>query len=327
MKKPRKRKSSHPTLHILSTAGIAVIALAACGALAGCALYSRSVLQSPQMAAVITSVLVDLANDDRKDEDLGTLTVNPKLVAAAQAKADDMAAKGYFAHTSPDGRSSWSWFKDQGYSFAYAGENLAVNFSDSADVEEAWMDSPTHRANILNGKFTEIGIATAVGEYKGKKTTFVVQMFGTPSAKAATAPIREITNAAEPEEIAVATTREVLGTQVEEVPAKAEPAAAAAETDAPPDPAPVVTSETTYAPAWGFLATAPKTLLRNIYLASALALLLALITLTGFEFKKHHFRHMYAAAFLIVLMGGLFVVADTVVFRDPLIAQADHIAG
>jgi hypothetical protein len=95
-------------------------------------------------------------------------------------KANDMATKGYFAHTSPEGLSPWYWFKQAGYDFVYAGENLAVNFSDSAEVDKAWMNSPGHRDNILNTKYTEVGIATANGMYQGRPTTFVVQEFGRP---------------------------------------------------------------------------------------------------------------------------------------------------
>ena len=68
-----------------------------------------------------------------------------------------------------------------GYPFKYAGENLAINFQDSKEVSDAWLASPEHKANILNPKFTEIGIATAQGMYSGKNATFVVQLFGTPA--------------------------------------------------------------------------------------------------------------------------------------------------
>ncbi len=95
-------------------------------------------------------------------------------------KADDMATKGYFAHTSPEGLTPWYWFAQVGYNYTYAGENLAINFNESKDVDTAWLASPTHRANILNSHYTEIGIATAQGMYKGVQATFVVQMFGTP---------------------------------------------------------------------------------------------------------------------------------------------------
>ena len=133
-------------------------------------------------ASVQSLVLVDLANKDRDQNDISALTVNPVLVAAAQMKADDMVKNGYFAHTSPAGVTPWYWFGQAGYKFIYAGENLAIDFSESADVNEAWMESPLHRQNILNGNFTEIGVATAEGIYKGERTTFVVQLFASPAS-------------------------------------------------------------------------------------------------------------------------------------------------
>lgn len=138
-------------------------------------------------AAVYSSVLVDLTNEAREEKDLGTLTVNPTLERAALLKATDMAAKGYFAHTSPEGLSPWYWLDQAGYTFIYAGENLAVHFEDTEDVQAALYASPTHRANILDSRFTEIGIATVRGTYQGKKTTFVVESFGTPAKLAVAA--------------------------------------------------------------------------------------------------------------------------------------------
>ncbi len=135
-------------------------------------------------AAVLPAVLVSLANDDRAEEGLGQLTTNAVLEDAARMKAEHMAEHEYFAHVSPDGLDPWYWFYRAGYEFVDAGENLAVNFTDSDDVNQAWLDSPGHRANIMNGKFTEIGIAAVKGEYKGKKTIYVVQLFGTPMAQA-----------------------------------------------------------------------------------------------------------------------------------------------
>lgn len=136
---------------------------------------------SDYFAAIFASVLVQQTNEERAIENLGTLTTNEKLIRAAQMKADDMAARGYFSHITPDGKNSWYWFRQVGYNYAAAGENLAVNFTDSKDVTEAWMHSPSHRSNIMGENYTEIGIATAHGTYKGKEAIFVVQMFGRPS--------------------------------------------------------------------------------------------------------------------------------------------------
>ncbi len=132
------------------------------------------------LSAVIPKVIVDLTNANRATSNLGALATSPILEDAAQRKANHMAEYGYFAHNSPDGVTPWYWFKQAGYEYLYAGENLAVNFSDSVDVDKAWMNSPSHKANIMNGRFTEIGVATARGTYKGKDTVFVVQMFGRP---------------------------------------------------------------------------------------------------------------------------------------------------
>ncbi len=132
-------------------------------------------------ASIIPVALVEMTNEEREAEALGDLTRSTRLDSAAKKKAEDMASQGYFAHDSPTGVTPWHWFSEVGYEYAYAGENLAVHFSESDDVVDAWMDSPGHRANIMNGKYTEIGIGTAKGTYKGSPTVFVVQLFGTPA--------------------------------------------------------------------------------------------------------------------------------------------------
>lgn len=132
------------------------------------------------MAAVMPSVLVSKVNEERQDLSKNQLIVSEKLTEAAQLKANDMASKSYFAHVSPEGKDPWSWLREVNYSFKNAGENLAVNFVDSEDVHKAWMNSPTHKANIVRDGFTEIGIATAEGKYKGKDAIFVAQFFGQP---------------------------------------------------------------------------------------------------------------------------------------------------
>lgn len=137
-------------------------------------------------AAILPNILVDETNNNRAHAALSPLTSNELLAQAAHLKAKDMASKGYFAHTSPEGVTPWYWISQSGYEFVAAGENLAVNFFDSKDVAQAWMNSPSHRANILNAKFTEIGIATAQGMYKGKEAVFVVQFFGRPLPPAIT---------------------------------------------------------------------------------------------------------------------------------------------
>lgn len=325
--KKKPRTGSHTASKLFSATGAILIALASLGALGGAAYYSRTYLLSDDMAAVIASVLVDLTNGDRKDEGLGTLTVNPLLAAAAQAKANDMAEKSYFAHTSPDGTTSWQWFKDVGYVYAYAGENLAVDFSDSDDVARAWMNSPTHRANVLGQNFTEIGIATAVGTYKGHTATFVVQMFGRPAR--ATAPVAAAATVTPPPRTVKPASPRVLGTETEvetpapvTVPAAEHSEATTTASGAPPAAVASVEEAPTYAPAWGGVATSPHAVLRVVYAASALLLLFALLITTGVEFRRHHSRRVATAAVLMLFIGSLFIVADRYIFPSPVVSQA-----
>ena len=133
------------------------------------------------MAAVLPAVLDDLTNGERQSQKLNILTVNPILNKAAEMKANDMAVKGYFAHTSPEGKTPWFWLQTVGYDYQYAGENLAVNFSDSKDVTDAWMNSPTHKANIIKENYTEIGTGIATGMYEGKEAIFVAQVYANPN--------------------------------------------------------------------------------------------------------------------------------------------------
>lgn len=283
----------------------------------------RYLLNSPSLAAVISAVLVDLANADRSAHAVGGLTVSPLLTAAAQAKADDMAAKGYFAHISPDGKNSWHWFKQAGYTFLYAGENLAVDFSDSIDVERAWMDSPTHRANILDGNFTQIGIASAQGVYEGRPTTFVVQMFGTPAPTKTPSEVRTLSTSADPTTPALATTKPVApapAPEVAAVPIAVTAVTAPVTTQVLGTESGAVVSTSPQASWWQNLLASPLSMLRYAYLGLALVILMVLAYVTELEFHRRHLRHVAATMLLFVVMVALFIYADSVLFSEPVIA-------
>ncbi len=134
------------------------------------------------VSTVLPAVVVKLTNAERSELAEAPLRRNSVLDSAAQMKANHMAKNEYFAHYAPNGTSPWYWFDQAGYTYAHAGENLAIHFTDSSEVVDAWMKSPTHRENIVNGNFTEIGVGTAKGEYEGYDTIYVVQLFGTPAA-------------------------------------------------------------------------------------------------------------------------------------------------
>jgi hypothetical protein len=125
--------------------------------------------------------VVELTNQKREENGLSPLTINSKLNEAAQRKAGDMFAFNYWAHNSPSGRNPWSFFQEAGYQYLYAGENLARDFMNSNAVVDAWMASPSHRDNLLNGHYQEIGLAVVNGTLDGVETTLVVQLFGTPA--------------------------------------------------------------------------------------------------------------------------------------------------
>ncbi len=131
------------------------------------------------LSAVFASDVIWYTNTERAQAKVSEVHEDKKLDAAAQAKADDMAAKGYFSHVGPDGALPWTWVLRSGYAYKVAGENLAVRFTDSSDVVHAWMASPSHRANVLKPVYADIGVGVANGMFEGQPATFVVQYFGT----------------------------------------------------------------------------------------------------------------------------------------------------
>lgn len=109
------------------------------------------------------------------------LISNAKLDAAALAKAQDMFKNQYFEHVSPAGAGPEDLAKKVGYDFIAFGENLAMgNFKDEQALVQAWMNSPGHRANILNTRYREIGVAVLKGVFEGQTTWIAVQEFGFP---------------------------------------------------------------------------------------------------------------------------------------------------
>ncbi len=272
-------------------------------------LFQGVLIRQGNLASVVSSVLVDLTNGNRQADNVSSLTVNPLLVEAAQMKANDMAQKGYFAHESPDGLTPWYWFTRAGYRFAYAGENLAINFSDSENVENAWMNSPGHRANILNPNFTEIGIATAKGMYEGRETVFVVQMFGSPASAAK----REPTNTSN---VSVSENKEA-SSSVSSV-AGAEKTGDDVQTVADENNF-VAVKSVDYAPFRDELVASPGKTLSYFYLILGGLIALALFAFIFIEVKKQHPKNILYACLLIIFMAGLLYVSHSFVFSGVII--------
>ena len=177
---PHSRNNYHP--HVFGHRMTALfMALLFAVKIATLSVISFGPIEAAQSSAITTANIIALTNQSREGSGLKDLSENTQLDAAATAKAADMLAKGYFAHVTPDGRTPWDFITTAGYNYISAGENLAVNFTEAENVEDAWMNSPGHRANILNASFQEIGIGISQGQYQGHEAIFVVQMFGTPA--------------------------------------------------------------------------------------------------------------------------------------------------
>lgn len=143
-----------------------------------------SLTASPLTAALeknLTSEnILAVLNDDRSQNGLKPLQANLRLEEAARKKAEHILSLGYFAHTSPSGLAPWDFIRATGFDYSFAGENLAMNYSNVNELEADFLTSPAHRDNLRSGAFTDIGIAIVRGLYQGQEAVITVQMFGTP---------------------------------------------------------------------------------------------------------------------------------------------------
>jgi hypothetical protein len=140
--------------------------------------------------------IVRITNEARRAAGLADLRANPALDAAAARKLDDMAAQQYFAHVTPDGKQPWDFILAAGYRYRSAGENLGKGFNDPSALVNAWMGSPSHRANLVNTGYREIGVAVRRVTLNGVSTLLVVQMFANPqtvvAVKVAPSPVPKL---------------------------------------------------------------------------------------------------------------------------------------
>ena len=118
--------------------------------------------------------VASLTNSERKAAGLGNLTLDSQLSKLARMKAEDMAKKGYFSHTSPTYGSAFDMMKKYGVSYRTAGENIAKGQKTPEAVMKGWMNSSGHRANILSSAYTHIGVGYAKDS---KGNTYWVQIF------------------------------------------------------------------------------------------------------------------------------------------------------
>ena len=302
---PHPRNNHRPNL--FSLASVAALFLAVIVFEAGYLVQTKIIfLTTDFLASVLPGALVALANEDRAVSGIPEVTEDALLNQAAQAAAEDMAANGYFAHVSPDGKSPWYWLDQVGYRYSYAGENLAVNFTDSSNVETAWMNSPTHRANIEKPQYTKIGIGVANGMYEGAETTFVVQFFAAPPTSSG-APTGGVgagsVGAAAPETPSV-TSVKVLGSQT---------SAALAASAAPTPASPSLLAR---------MLASPLSTIESIFTV-LFALIASLFTIAILvRGRVQHPSVVFGGAFLLVLITGAMLFSANLAGNVQLNSQA-----
>lgn len=131
----------------------------------------------------IEDTIVLQTNIEREKVGLPKLTRNKLLDKSAKLKSLDMINRNYWSHNAPNGTETWQFFKKVGYSYRHAGENLAREYMDGPSIMSAWLDSPSHKDNIVSPKYSEIGVHA---HYESGSPLFrdqilvVVQHFGTP---------------------------------------------------------------------------------------------------------------------------------------------------
>jgi hypothetical protein len=174
---PHRQNDHKP--HLIRAHGLIVLAVLMLGIQ-----LSVNILRPPGVrvlayAVDITPVdLLSQTNQQRADNGLPALRLDNRLNASAKLKTENMFAENYWAHVSPSGIQPWYWIKQAGYDYAYAGENLAKDFSTTSGTVAGWMNSSGHRANILNANYTDVGFAVMNGTLQGSQTTLVVAHYG-----------------------------------------------------------------------------------------------------------------------------------------------------
>lgn len=138
----------------------------------------------PFTTNVSNQALLQLTNTERSRNKQQSLTLSKDLSEAAAAKAKDMVKKNYWSHTSPDGKSPWVFVVDSGYAYTKAGENLAYGFLTNEQIVAGWMNSSSHRANMLDSNYRDVGFGFADSKNfdNNGPATIVVAMYGTPLA-------------------------------------------------------------------------------------------------------------------------------------------------
>lgn len=141
-----------------------------------------SAVSFPVQAKDLTSTdIINSVNYERSIHNLNTLEVNEVLTVIAQDKAQAIIKVQVLAHNLP-GRPFYTFADDRGYEYKVLGENLAIDYEDAKSTTDAWMNSPLHRKNVLDERYTQTGVAVLPVTLGGKETILTVQIFAKPKS-------------------------------------------------------------------------------------------------------------------------------------------------
>ena len=274
-------------------------------------LLPTEVFVLPDVLAEEQRQIVKLTNEVRIDRGLPVLVVATKLETSSQNKANDMAEKEYFAHTQGNQTVS-AWLKSVGYKYETAGENLAVGYSTAEDIVNAWKNSPSHYANLIDTDFIELGVGLAGGVYNNQPTVFIAQHLASPlsfeeSTKDPVSVVAEVKNekivVEKPTETEVITTEisetsdtstSVLSTKVENVSPTANPVM---NLEAPTPIDKYIQSKSVLSPITSIFKVS-----KNIYLGAICFFIFALLLSVFYEIHKKHPHVIFQTSGLIALL-------------------------
>lgn len=179
LSQPKKiSKSDHR--HYWPYLPLLIVSIGLAGVLMMNNMRARQVLGSSQ--GIGQDSLLQSTNQTRSQQQHPELAENSLLTVAAQAKANDMVARNYWSHSTPEGKQPWSFVDNTGYRYEIVGENLAYGFSSSDEVIRGWLNSPSHRENLLSNDYSQVGFGVAKSpDFDGSgPETVVVALYAKP---------------------------------------------------------------------------------------------------------------------------------------------------
>ncbi len=279
-------------------------------------LVSINFPQNIFFADITKSALENFANQTRQSSGLKPLAENQKLNQAAELKAQNMLQNNYFDHISPSGVTPWFWFLKAGYSYKYAGENLAIGFFDSQEVFNAWLNSPSHKANIINPHYTEVGTAV-LGGFGQNNSIIVVQEFASPSLakQPATKTINPKATAVQPKTVAPVSKNVPVATAINE-----KVLSQSTELQNTIEPSPKTGVNNLPAKIANYAIYNYNKLLQDIIFGVSLVVIGILLTLIFFNFNITFKKELVFRAVLIMFL----LSAATLLNRDLMILFVPH---